>query len=364
MDSDEEQLPCKTVKKTHKYNSLKKLAHAWMIGTQPAEIAFANDKTHVKTCKEQNCVRCAYVNRRRALAKECPMLPANMNNITIAADKLHLSKGCWLASATVDGVWGLGCIVCSAHNLPGPFGTFTWRGVNDEVLKIQKLDKHQTSQEHRRAVAAYFGVKDLCLAAPPAAEMLEQCRSLMKGGAVFGSTKLTAMTWCLREAVLDIDRDFVRRAKTLCICRDDRAGRLLMRFVGATTNLDVRSGVLGIGTLHREKPDADMLVAATKAVFEEFCTPRKDAPTHGDGPYHIERPANKTATSSSSLDVELLEHLKNIVEVIAVDEAADEAKAVDIGRGRRSSALELEPITPNLKFTARDKAHGFRKHSK
>ena len=38
------------------------------------------------------------------------------------------------------------------------------------------------------------------------------------------------------------------------------------------------------------------------------------------------------------------------------------ARAANIGRGRRASAMELEPITPNLKFVARDKAHGYRRN--
>ena len=183
--------------------------------------------------------------------------------------------------------------------------------------------------------------------------MLEQLQPLQQGKAGNPHSKAKAITWCLREALLDIDRDFVKQAKTLSICRDDRAQRLLMRFTGSTSNLDVRSGVLGIGTAHREKPDADGIVAATKEVLEGFCTPRRGAPFHGDGPKHI---------NAISIDVELLTHVQQIIEVIAVDEEAAEVKAADIGRGRRASALELAPITPNLKFVTRDKAHGFRRH--
>ena len=67
-------------------------------------------------------------------------------------------------------------------------------------------------------------------------------------------------------------------------------------------------------------------------------------------------------TVSWTLDQKLLLHLQDIVEVIVVDEADNEAKAADIGRGRRASAMELEPITPNLKFVARDKAHAYRRN--
>ena len=110
---------------------------------------------------------------------------------------------------------------------------------------------------------------------------------------------------------------------------------------------------MGIGTAHREQPDADGIAAATKEVFDNFCTLRRGAPSHGGGPYNVK---------AASVDSKLLEHLCAIIEVVAVDEESAELKAADIGRGRRASALELRPITPNLKFTTRDKAHGFRRY--
>ena len=221
-------------------------------------------------------------------------------------------------------------------------------------MKAQKLLKHSASAEHQSATAAYFGIAEVATRSPPASEMLELLQTLQQGRVGDRHSKSQAITWCLREALLDIDRDFVRKAQTLSICRDDRAQRLLIRFTGATADLEVRSGVLGIGTAHREKPDADGIVAATKEVLDKFCTPRRGAPIHGAGPRNVD----------AVVDAKLLAHLREIIEVIAVDEAAAEGKAADIGRGRRASALELTPITPNLKFVTRDKAHGFRRHLK
>ena len=338
-----------------KSNSVKKLGEAWLISTAPAKVTLANDVKHANKCKAFNCIRCSYVSRGSELASLSPMQHpvVNIAGVPSKADKLHASKGCWLASAKVDGNWGLGCIACCAKGLPGAFGTFSWAGAGaTQTLKKSKLRKHHDSQEHIKAVAEYFGVKDKSLGAPPAEDMLEQLRILMEGKAGRHGSKSLAMTWCLKEALLDIDREFVRRAKTMSLCRDDRKQRLLMRFYGATAELDVRAGVLGIGTAHQQKPDADGLVAATKQVLEAFCIARKGAPVHGDGPYDVEE----------QLDEKLLKHLTSIIEVIAVDEESAELKASDIGRGRRNSALELAPITPNLKFVTRDKAHGFRRN--
>lgn len=334
---------------------LRKLESAWLLGTNPARTAFADDNKHYRKCKAGRCMRCSYVTRGPELAKITRMFdPEVLASTTVSADKLMAANGCWLASAVVDGTWGLGCIVCCAKGLPGAFGTFTWMSSGSTgSLKSQKLIKHIQSNEHERALASYFGFIDKSIAAPTTEEMLEQLQTLQEGKAGKHHSKARAMTWCLSEALLDIDRAFVRKAVTLVICRDDRAQRLLMRFVGATTDLEVRSGVLGIGTAHRERPDADGIVAATKEVLDNFCTPRRGAPSHGSGPHNVE---------SASVDAKLLNHTRAIIEVIAVDEAAAELKAAEIGRGRRASALELQPITPNLKFATRDKAHGFRRY--
>lgn len=334
--------------------ALTEMGSAWRIGTSLAAVAFADDKRHQKKCREPVCTRCNFVNRGPELAKITPMLPPDMLKLAhISADKLQASKGCWLASASVGGKWGLGCIACCARGLPGAFSTFSWTGAGKQgTLKASRLLKHHESKEHKSAVAAYFNILEDSVRSPASQEMLEQLQSLQQGKAGNPHSKARAMTWCLSEALLDMDRNFVTIAKTLSICRDDRAQRLLIRFTGSTKHLDVRSGILGIGTAHRGKPDADGIVAATKEVFERFCTPRHKPPIHGDGPKNV---------NAIGIDEELLTHLQQIIEVIAVDEEAAEVKAADIGRGRRASALELVPITPNLKFVTRDKAHGFRR---
>ena len=357
-DCDDDSMLTMTSNNTSKVDkqaeALTQLASAWRIGAGSAQVAFANDERHQRKCKQRPCTRCNFVVRGPELAKMTPMLPPDMRKLAhISADKVHAANGCWLASAVVDGQWVMGCIVCCARGLPGAFGRFSWIGAGKNgQLKASRLEKHHESHEHRYAVAAYFGILEGATRSPASQEMLEQLQSLQQGKAGNPHSKAHAITWCLSEALLDIDREFVKKARTLSICRDDRAHRLLMRFTGSTKNLDVRSGVLGIGTAHREKADADGIVNATKEVLEGFCTPRRGAPIHGDGPKNI---------IPIGIDVELLAHMQQIIEVIAVDEEAAEVKAADIGRGRRASAFELAPITPNLKFVTRDKAHGFRR---
>ena len=335
--------------------ALKDLASCWKIGTAPAIAAWADDQKHAKSCKREACFRCRYVSQGPSLAKVTAMLPNGFDSVP--AHKLAAAKGCWLASAKIDGEWGLGCIACCASGGQGAFASFQWKGAGaSQQLQSSRLEKHAESKDHKRAVADYFGYDDAAaVCAPPVDEFLQNFERLQQGRAGDNTTKTVAMTWCLNEALLDIDREFVKRAKSMAICRDDRAQRLLMRFTSATADLEPRSGVLGIGTAHRDGPDADGIVAATKQVFEQFCTPRRWPPPHG-----IVKPIDPEIQKATSQ--RLMQHLQDIVELMVVDEEAAELKAADIGRGRRASARDMAPITPNLKFVARDKAHGFRRN--
>ena len=126
---------------------------------------------------------------------------------------------------------GLGCVACCASKLPGVFGEFAWQGSGqDGRLCAMKVIKHHHSKDHKRAAATFFGFADDGLTGPSMEEMREQLRLLQLGTPSATSSKPRAMTWCLREAILDIDRDFVRKAVTIAICRDARNQRLLIRF--------------------------------------------------------------------------------------------------------------------------------------
>jgi hypothetical protein len=250
----------------------------------------------------------------------------------------------------------VGCIACSAAGLSGPLASFT-SGKQAHHLWLAKLGKHAASKEHERAVLLYlFGDTDGggSVAAPSSEEFKEVLRLLQKGE-VYAmnnhSRKPVSMAWCLQESLLDIDREFVRRAATVSLGRDDRQQRLLIRFTAATEHLELRSGVLGVAI--NMGADADSITIATDSVFRSFCTPR--------------RPGGLTLNADlqpGETDEALLTHLREVTEMIAVDEEGAEIAAVDIGRGRRSCAVEMEVLTPNLKGVARDKAHGFRRPDK
>ena len=129
MDSDDEFVdvfPKKAAAKIATSQELKELESAWQLSTSHAEVALAKDKKHYQMCKKKSCTRCSYVTRGSELAKVTRMFePDVLRCVSVPTEKLKVANGCWLASATVDGNWGLGCIVCCANGLPGPFATFT-----------------------------------------------------------------------------------------------------------------------------------------------------------------------------------------------------------------------------------------------
>ena len=79
------------------------------------------------------------------------------------------------------------------------------------------------------------------------------------------------------EGIKILDRRFVSSpGAVLGLTRDERRQRLLLQFRGCNDDLRVRNGILGqakhFGT------GSSNIVAATKKVFEQFCTPMCKAP--------------------------------------------------------------------------------------
>ena len=167
------------------------------------------------------------------------------------------------------------------------------------------------------------------------------------------STKTARMMTSLTEAMWELDRQFLKSATTIVLCRDERDGRLLVRYGAANAALDARRGVLG--QVRNKGSNATCLVAATMQVLKTFCT-----------------------DENGKLDRGLLTHIRNHIEVVAADSAENEILAGEMGRGTRTALLDdlesaapsaraalrenlREKLTPSLLFIGRDCARGFRR---
>lgn len=162
------------------------------------------------------------------------------------------------------------------------------------------------------------------------------------------SKKTHVMKWCLEEALLEFQRQALGQAKTITICRDERAQRLLIRYSSCDSALRVDRGMLAMAK--KFGTGADQITQATASALSRFCTKCHGCPNQNVG---------------SVLDEDLLQHIKNHIEVLVVDAAADELLSGNIGRGRRSAAVELSDanLTPNLILVARDRAHASRRRA-
>jgi hypothetical protein len=156
------------------------------------------------------------------------------------------------------------------------------------------------------------------------------------------------MRWAIVEALREKDREFLRKATTIVLMRDERETRLLVRYCAADKHLNVRRGFLGqtrgAGGLGRE------IVAATSRILRLFATRKAGMPPGGRG--------------TPVRDKALIRHIQDHIEILVSDSAASELLAANIGRGKRANdRMEgpRDPLTPNLVLVGRDYAHGFRR---
>ena len=153
----------------------------------------------------------------------------------------------------------------------------------------------------------------------------------------FGAGKVTQrdakprvdMVNSLNTAVVEISKEALQAATTICLMRDERHQRLLVRFSCCSADLTVTSGVLGLakdfGTGHAA------ITAATEAMFGRLC--------NGDS--------------------ELAKSIMERVEILVVDAASDELLSGESMRGHAGEPLPA--CTPNLKVILRDSAHASRR---
>jgi len=254
---------------------------------------------------------------------------------------------------------GLGCIACSAvapasswSKQNSALATYSW--VPDADTRLHRLRRHAQAIVHKEAVLHLLATQPTtapgrhCVGSPDATLFSEVLGNLLNGRAPDGppSAKTRAVIWCLEEALLESQRAALRNCGAVTLARDERAQRLLVRYAACGTSLQLERGMLGLakgfGT------GAEAITEATEGLLRRVCTQKHGCPNRNIQPV---------------LDEDLPQHIKNRIEVLVVDAAADELLSGDIGRGRRTAAAELTDaqLTPNLLLVARDRAHASRR---
>ena len=190
--------------------------------------------------------------------------------------------GSWLTARKVDGVWGVGCLVCALKETGGQFAKFE---VNTPCsLRLAKLKKHANSHVHKACVAEMLGIESTHVVSAPPLEHFEQVlqdrcdhKSYRKSDEDVGHVrKAEQMTWCLSEALIDMDRNKLRTAESICLHQDMAAPRLLCRFSASLTDFSLQKGILGVSK--HLGTTATHLKEATVGLIKQFCSTYFGAP--------------------------------------------------------------------------------------
>lgn len=210
---------------------------------------------HQKQCsKSHGCSKCVWAKKGKRLQLAFPWL----------------RFGRRLDTST----FGLGCSVCCRYGWHKKMAANGRRAVATPYL-----NRHQETQKHQEAMKweAGHATESELLAAPSTEEFDKVLNDMRRGQSmrdVLGgsaSDRSSFMRYCLSEALLDLNRERCRTAATLCVTRDERKGRLLIKFRACGwKSLKVFTGVLGMPRLN-EGASAEDLVSATAKALRRFC---------------------------------------------------------------------------------------------
>jgi hypothetical protein len=289
-------------------------------------------------------------NRVTKLQKQLPLSFAGQ------CKRLHGFPSSWLAW---DGGKLLGCIACNAHQRASDHGPHGPDGlgarpalgsfnVRLRTAHLSHLRKHAVLPSHMAAVRAFIRLDDVdddakeCKA-PPTDHFIKVWSSICSGLApnagvpgVGSRHKVARMVKCLAEGIRMVDRQWMVKAKSIAIARDERDSRLVVRYSVTTDTLECRHGVLG--QARHFGSGAAAMTAATGQVIKDFAA------------------AAVVTVNPANLET----HILHTIHQLAVDSASDETLS---GRMmQKGTNLDGErPLTPNLQLITRDKAHGSRR---
>ena len=139
-------------------------------------------------------------------------------------------------------------------------------------LQNCNLMKHHKSKAHKAAVKEWLKEGGCVGPSPDAAPSLSQFQELME---CFGekrslTQKELQMAWCVAEGLKALDQKFIAKSSHISLMRDERHGRLAIRFMAVAPDLTTRSGFLG--QARQAGTGADNVSLATWAVMKRACS--------------------------------------------------------------------------------------------
>ena len=259
----------------------------------------------------------------------------------------HLRNPKWLQVTLKKKVARVGCAFCHAADIGNVWGNFD---LKPTALKMHCLKRHEDSKGHKLAEKSFQSGAASCanLLSPPLSEFRQAWTKMQQGGSCrdggFASDKKTNIRWSISESIQDMNRRWLKAAEVIAVLRDERKGRLLIRFRACLPDLRVVQGVVGL------KPTegfSESLVNCTVEAIHDFCQPMLHPPRSCP---HSELPAYDAAVEK---------RIRERTTILVTDAASAEQLASNVLRGKRPSALtgECQKELPHVKIVGRDIAH-------
>ena len=288
---------------------------------------------HIHGCTTAGC--CC-----RAFAKKFPSwwphLPADSSK-TLA---VHPGESWLWFRFTKDGLFRWHCLLCH-----GDAAAHDDQQVQTKIQKSSLL-VHHGSTLHLANVAKVMPCA-VNFVAPSKALFKEllyafQHRATPTGGVELASgrvsfDKANAMLWCLYEGWSDTRLEHLKLAETLNVIRDERHGRMHVRF-----RADTWIGYAGQSRGHN--PDSLGLTEATVGVYKRVATRRANPP--------------KGAVVETTFDQDGFDHCCGITEATSIDSAENEVVSA---RDMSTSRDGVPAPFPNNNHILRDAAHSGRR---
>lgn len=161
----------------------------------------------------------------------------------------HLRNPKWVQVTLKKKVARVGCAVCHAADIGGVWADFA---LKPTALRLHCLKRHEDSKGHKLAEKSVQRGATSCAnsLSPPLSEFRDSWTKMQQGGSCrdggVSSDKKTNIRWSISEAIQDMNRRWLKEAEVIALLRDERKGRLLMRFRACLPDLRVVQGVLGL----------------------------------------------------------------------------------------------------------------------
>ncbi len=183
-------------------------------------------------------------------------------------------QGSWLAVRTRPHGISLGCWVC-ARFAPdsGPYAAFQISSKG--AVHMTNFRKHASQLVHKRSVATYelhLSLANGCKlpavpnaddnAAPSPEEFGRTLQAIAHGQAILQSKKGTKLAFCLHEAMKIVDQKHAWQTQFVSLIRDERNGRVAVRFRTVDAKLREHHALMGIDAT--SSTGAHGIIAATQ----------------------------------------------------------------------------------------------------